>query len=213
MQVSISSHDSPCQASGYNKFTTRLEAFQLQMNTLRQNLNKGVPSTSSQNQINSILVFFKIAGTTFSLSSIKHIPDNVWILDTSATSHMCCNKNFMHNVHSLDTPLAVKFPDSFYSYTYRISFHTSYFCTYYRRSTHFFFHFNLLSISKLSTQLHLDVYFTPNECYVQDQMQKKTLVLSNTIGGLYQLVNQLYSPLCQSTFSIAEATFVFTWHI
>lgn len=89
------------------------------------------------------------------MASTVDFSNNVWILDTGATSHMCCYLHHMHDVSLLPEPLHVKFPNgdqATVTHTRYVHLHTIsvvitdvlYFPT---------FTFNLLSVSKLSSQL------------------------------------------------------------
>ena len=49
------------------------------------------------------------------------------------------------------------------------------------------FKYNLLSVSKLSSQTNGSVVFTPKHCFMQDLSLKKPLVLGSFCAGLYLL--------------------------
>lgn len=123
--------------------------------------------------------------------SSTHIPANSWVLDTGAMNHMCCNINYMHSVQLLESPLHVKFPTGEQAVVTHIGsvylHHLSLSITevFYIPS----FTFNLLYVSKLSTQLQSTILFTSTTYYLRDQCQKKGLVLGNILDSLYQLLN------------------------
>ena len=151
-----------------------MEALQSQMHTLMQCFNDshGSSSTSTSVPPNSgqYSLAAHIAGTAFSLSSSVQIPHNVWVLDTEATNHMCCNSTYMSNITALSEPLTVKFPngqDALVTHRGSVYLHLlSVTITYVLFVPSFTF--NLLSVSKLSSQIQSIIHFTSTSCYVQD---------------------------------------------
>lgn len=45
--------------------------------------------------------------------------------------------------------------------------------------------YNMISISKLTTELKLNIAFTDNGCYIQDMKRQKTLWIGEAKEGLY----------------------------
>lgn len=177
----------------------QMEVLQNQMQTLMQCFTNKKPQshltvTSSQpvqhqfsSGVQGVSNFSgNIACTAYSLSSTVCISDNVWILDTRVTNHMCCDLSHMHEVKPIINPFSVIFPNgeqALVTHSGSVLLHSIsiflldvlYIPT---------FTFNLLSISKLSSQIQSKIWFQSNSCYLQDQSQKKTLVLGN-LGGVY----------------------------
>lgn len=189
-----SNNSSKTQFGSNSALTTQMEVLQNQMNTLTQCFTNKPQSPFVQNQSTPPGAYSfsgNIAGTAYSLSSSLCITDNVWILDTGATNHMCCNLTHMHDVQTIVNPYSVTFPNgeqAFVPHLGSVMLHSISLVLHdglYIPS----FTFNLLSISKLSSQLYSKVWFESNSCYLQDQSQNKALVLGNMVGGLYQLIN------------------------
>lgn len=73
-----------------------------------------VPSQNISNQsagVSSFTFPSTVAGTAYSLNSAIIFSEHVWILDTGATNHMCCYITHMHDVHPIDSPFNVHFPN------------------------------------------------------------------------------------------------------
>lgn len=103
------------QVSGSNtsvntQMQAQMEALQTQMQTLMESLHKD-KTTSSVSQSSPYNFSANITGTAFSFQSSVAIANNVWIIDTGATNHMCCSLDFMHDIVLLDPHLSVNFPN------------------------------------------------------------------------------------------------------
>ena len=61
------------------------------------------------------------------------------------------------------------------------------------------FPFNLISISKLSRDLHYVLTFSHNSITLQDQSKGKTICIGNELQGLFHLSSPLCSNACTST--------------
>lgn len=112
-----------------------------------------------------------IACTTFSLFSSTQLLPHTWIPHTGATNHMCCAFSSMHNIHSLFFPLTVKFPNEENATVTHVG-------VVWLHPLFIFipevlliptYAFNILSISKLSTQVNSTILFISSECYLHDQ--------------------------------------------
>lgn len=121
-------------------------------------------------------------------SNISH---HVWVLDTGATNHMCCSLSHMHDLKTLSTPITVNFPNGNTALVTQIGSVLIQPISIVLSDVLYIpsFSFNLISISKLSAELNAPIYFTSNECIVQDQHQKKGWVLGKHLDGLYQFQN------------------------
>ena len=189
----------------------KMESLQQQMQTLMQCFQKGSSVPSGTSTTNPFGFSQNIAGTAISLLSNVILPTNVWILDTGATSHMCCNPGLMHDIKPLTDSLSVKFPDG---NTALVTHSGSVFLTPLSLViTNVLlipsFHFNLISIGSLSSQIHSKIFFTATQCLVQDPVQMKELVLGNFIDGLYQLVS---APTPLPVLSAISPTSMTIWH-
>lgn len=190
--------------------STKVDELQTQIKSLMQCFNNNSPSTPATDSTPFSLATH-IAGTTFSMASSMHISPHTWVIDTGATNHMCCNLSVMQDVKILHIPLQVKFPNG---QTVKVTHVGSVFIhplsILLSNVLHIpVFNFNLLSVSSLATQTHSTVCFTSTDCYLQDQYQKKGLVLGNIVGGLYQLSNL---PHMSSAFSATQSSVFSLWH-
>ena len=90
-----------------------LEQFQQQMAQLSHMVSNLTSSSSSVASATPEDHVSSIAGLAFSMMS--YIPaelKNVWIIDSGASSHMCCNINLMTNITLLHTLIHVALPNS-----------------------------------------------------------------------------------------------------
>ncbi|XP_074362173.1 uncharacterized protein LOC141702369 [Apium graveolens] len=178
------------QETSNASFSKQMETLQSQMNVLMQNFQRtSNPVQGPQNQFT--FGQHNIKGTFFSYTTISANSQNIWVLDTGAINHMCCNPVLMHNIALLSCPLTVKFPTGDSALVTHIG-------SVYLESVYLVvndvlyipsFKFNLLSISKLSLQHKYNIYFTPNKCILQKSADDKQLVLGILVDGLYQLVS------------------------
>ena len=84
------------------------------------------------------------------------------------------------------------------------------------------FRYNLLSVSKLASQLNGYVIFSPRHCFLQALSLKKPLVLGEYYAGLYLLKTQSFTSLvnddtsaiaCHSSFCNVGLVSGGTWHV
>ena len=156
----------------------------VQLNTEAQGINQA-PSSA----------FTSFAGITLhryrqNLCLLSSLVDwnNIWIIDTGASDHMCHNKALFTAFFSLTTPIAVTLPNGkkeivTHSGTVIVTQDLVLHGVFYIPN----FKYNLLSVSKLSSQDGSIVFFTPKYCIMQAPLVKKPQVLGELIGGLYLL--------------------------
>jgi len=65
------------------------------------------------------------------------------------------------------------------------------------------FHFNLLSVSKLTRQLSSNIMFTPTTCLVQDNLKRSSMVLGKEHSRLYYLLKDPYYELRSLPLTVA----------
>ena len=107
------------------------------------------------------------------LSSISNW-ENTWIVDTGASDHMCHNKDLFISLEVLVVPHLVNLPNG----TFMTVTHVGTVMinnTLVLRGVFYIpgFKYNLLSVSKLSTQHNFLVVFTPEYCIVQAPSMKR----------------------------------------
>ncbi|WOH00662.1 hypothetical protein DCAR_0520035 [Daucus carota subsp. sativus] len=128
-----------------------------------------------------------IAGLAFSMMS--YIPtdlQNFWIIDSGASSHMCCNITLMTDITVLHTPMHVALPNSQSIVVHKIgSVHLS--PSLVIKDVLYIpsFHCNLLSVSRLTQQSSIGITFTSSQCLFQVQDQLHILATGVECGGLY----------------------------
>ncbi|KAK8272656.1 hypothetical protein V6Z12_D11G348900, partial [Gossypium hirsutum] len=154
------------------------------------------------NKESSVQAVAQMAGTS-SNSSLIH-----WILDTGASNHMT------HAFNSLIHPIAcannsfVKLPTGHTATVthvgnYNLTPHHTLRDVLYVPS----FHFNLLSISKLTKDLNCFVSFYPTFCILQDLCSGRMMGIGKEHDGLYILLPQPSSPHISSLVSFPVKSF------
>lgn len=128
----------------------------------------------------------KFSGHTVYHASLEDFSS--WILDSGATNHMTPHKHLLHNIQPLLSPSLVTLPNG---YNVRVTSFGSLllFSDIILHNVLLVpsFHYNLISIHQLSTQLNTSVLFTNSTCYMQDPFLKSPLVIGKVDHGLYIL--------------------------
>ncbi|XP_074382518.1 uncharacterized protein LOC141724320 [Apium graveolens] len=111
MQITAASSASESHGttSKSSNWTAQMAALQQQMNTLMHHLS--AKGSSSPTASPSFSYGHNVACTTFSLSSISTLSPHVWILDTGATNHMCCDVTAVHDVKAFPESISANFPN------------------------------------------------------------------------------------------------------
>ena len=109
-------------------------------------------------------------------------------MDTGASDHMCHNKDLFVNLEALARPNTVTLPNGnslkvTHAGTISINHSLTLQGVFYIPS----FRYNLLSVSKLSSQLSCFVVFTPKCCLMQTPSMRRPQVLGELHAGLYLL--------------------------
>ena len=168
-------------------WNTQMEVLQSQMNSLKQSFSQGnfsgFPASSSSlaygNNVvtvpntmpSSFLTQNNIEGTTYCLMYVSALNTDVWILDTGAKNHMCCNSTDLQDLTPLSEPITVKFPNGD---TSLVTHNGSVFLKHIVVTIPEVllvpsFKFNLLSIRKLASQTKSLICFNGTECLMQGQ--------------------------------------------
>ncbi|KAF7842470.1 UBN2_3 domain-containing protein [Senna tora] len=151
-----------------------------------QRLGKGKLSTSKDEQVH-FAYLHEFVGNLKDYKNLKSL-NSCWIIDTGATSHMCCNKMLMHDCNPLVTPKTVHLPDKTTKLIHSIGKVTLQ--NNLVLNNVFFmptFGYNLLSVHKLIKDTNVYVTFFPSHCLIQDQRSSRILAKGAAIGSLYYL--------------------------
>ena len=174
----------------------------------------GSSSSSSENP--SVASFNGTVLTSSSHSS--SISSSSWILDTGATHHVCCSLKFFHSYTSVHNSF-VTLPTGVHTTVTHVG--TVYLSPFLILHNVLFvpsFHFNLLSVSALTTSLNCIVTFLSNSCLIQDHSQETMIRTGNKCGNLYYLsLNSCNSspscnPSCNSFAAINKNTTTLSIH-
>ncbi|XP_071714667.1 uncharacterized protein [Rutidosis leptorrhynchoides] len=144
---------------------------------------------------------------------ISHLT-NAWVIDSGATDHVSTSLNLMHNIQHYSKPIYVTLPNGHNTKVTQygsvninsaITIHDVFYIP--------SFSYNLLSVSKMSNHLPLDILFTPLSCYFQDH--NKRIAHGTLCNGLY-VIQQTASPsshiINQSTTNSSSTSSALLWH-
>lgn len=118
----------------------------------------------------------------------SHANGDPWILDSGATNHMTPHKHLLHDIIPLVKPFLVTLPNG---YKVKVittgSLHPRHDITLLNVLRVPSFHFNLISIHQLITQLNCIAVLTKFHCSLQGPSLKRSLVIGKAAGRLYYL--------------------------
>lgn len=164
-----------------------LEQLQHQISSMNQMMilmmNKKAGFTSPEDQVHSM------EGMAYCLNtSMPYYLCQLWIVDTGASHHMCCNKDLLTDIISLTKPFQVALPNKqlisiTHSGVVHLNEHIILSNVLYVPE----FHCNLLSVSKLTQDSNCFVNFFSHNCVFQDQTREKVLATGEHHDGLYYL--------------------------
>jgi len=112
----------------------------------------------------------------------------VWIVDSGASDHMVSDRSLLSNLKLLDTPILITLPNGNklkvtqygdLKIGHSLTLHNTLFVPY--------FHFNLLSVKRLSEQFKCEVVFSEHGCFLQGPSLKRPLEVGKVAQGLYIL--------------------------
>ena len=148
---------------------------------------KGTTEVSAE-QLNSFAHFAGMVGNSSHSNiccTVNNSPCGSWIVDTGASDHMSYNPQLFTHLHTLNTPIHITLPDgSHKTVTHagsvtlcpQINLHNILYVPEFK--------FNLISVSKLLTDLHLTALFTPHQCTFQDLSTRKPVAIAPVDSGL-----------------------------
>ncbi|KAK9664574.1 hypothetical protein RND81_14G052800 [Saponaria officinalis] len=144
-------------------------------------------SAAPPSTLDSSSMSANFAGNTFSSVFSTKMRDT-WILDSGATDHMCSNKSLFSVLTPLPKPFTISLPNGQFvtidsvgevPISPNITLANVLFVP--------CFHFNLLSVAKLTKQCNSTIVFTPDACLLQDSSLKRPLTLGRNYKDLYTL--------------------------
>lgn len=143
---------------------------------------------ASANFVGTLPLSSCIRNVSYGACMISKVDEHIWVIDSGATDHMTSNKELLFDIQPLTTPFLVSLPNG---YKVKVT------CT---RSLHFLsftlhhvlyipsFHYNLISVSKLISQLDCIVLFTKSSCILQAPSMKRPVEVGKLENGLYKLL-------------------------
>lgn len=129
------------------------------MNHMMQLMNSG-------HHISSLSLEDDLAGLTItSFTFFAYLSSQSWIINIGANDYMCAYITLMHSVETLPHPVYIFLPTQVKILVHKVgsvvltpelTIHNVFFVP--------SFHYNLLSISKLTKESNFEVLFLPNKC-------------------------------------------------
>jgi len=184
----------------------------------QQNLEDPAPHT----QINQVGTFSadEIPNTEHSstckfLSSLSVIKES-WIIDSSATNHVCHNLNIF-TIYTKIKPVLISLPNGqtvYATYYGLIRFSDKFYLSNVLYVPHF--QLNLIFVSKLTYQLKCTLTFTSTHCIIHDNLTQERIGTVKTIVGLYLVTtfpaSSRSKPHCFAPFINCNITNKTPWH-
>lgn len=136
----------------------------------------------------------------------------LWILDSGASDHVCPYIHFFSTYKKIN-PITVKLPNGVVLYAHYSGsiFLNSDFCLH--DVLHIpDFHFNLISVSKLTHTLHCNLIFSSNSRVIQDLASKRTIGHADVHHNLY-LIQHTPTPLFNNTQLLSNTVFNSVTHV
>ncbi|KAL2232986.1 UNVERIFIED_CONTAM: hypothetical protein Sindi_1478600 [Sesamum indicum] len=123
------------------------------------------------------------ASNTSTITNVYIHSPKPWIIDSGASTHMCCDFKSVKRYKRLKTPTYIKLPDG----TKREVIYKGIIQLYKEINLNEVlyvpsFKHNFLSVSKMCHDNPLRVSFTNNECLIQDSQTMKAIALSKLVG-------------------------------
>ena len=168
--------------------------YQILVDLFKQSQNNVETNNAGQAQVNQIGSFstdfsHKVAdassiGKLLSYHNLQYLK-SCWILDSEATDHFCISlTNFVS--YKCIKPVLINLPNGnkvFAHYSRTIVSNYKFYLTNVLYVPQF--SFNLISVSKNSSNLNCRLIFSSNKCVIQDIVTSKRIGIANTIAGLY----------------------------
>lgn len=127
------------------------------------------------------------------LCLLAHDNASKWIIDSGASDHMCCDLKMFHdyrnlneNDHNITIPNGTKVGVKCIG-TMILSNGVRLCGVLYVPD----FHFNFISVQKLTKDTGYQIVFTTNECFIQDHLMNKSWILGKIQHGLYYVESHL----------------------
>ena len=129
-----------------------------------------------------------------------------WILDSGASDHMSFDEKALHDLCLFERPVTVSLPNGHkvqVTHHGKLRLNDSVELSHVLLVPHF--KFNLLSVKKLTKQLHCHVIFTENLCILQGPSLKRPVAIGKEDFGLYILDQKLVTKMSEC---LLESSFV-----
>jgi hypothetical protein len=121
-----------------------------------------------------------------------------WLIDSGANDHICSSLDWFSSYYKIK-PIHVNLPNGnslVVSYAGNVHFSPHLYITNVLYSSDF--RLNLISVSKLCTNLSCTVKFSTSNCVTQEVTSKRTIGLGDQADGLYRLVVNGAHPVMPS---------------
>lgn len=113
---------------------------------------------------------------------------DTWIMDSGASSHICCNIKLMHDIKTLATPQSIYLPNGAMQQIFETG--TVHLARGITLTEVFFvptFTHNLISTYQLTSALKVRCVFLPSHCLIQRMDNDHILCMGKSVGRLYVL--------------------------
>lgn len=187
MQVSANTTATGSQSTESGS-STSIEQLQQQVSQMAQLMTMYMsqkPTSTPEDHVTHLnMAGLAYSMLTYSSSTMK----SLWIIDSGASNHMCCDISLLTDIHIIATPIHIALPNKqlltvsqvgTVEFTPQLILHQVLYVPQ--------FTCNLLSVSKFTSDSSMSVNFTPTDCVFQDQNQGKVLATGIEQDGLYYL--------------------------
>ena len=125
--------------------------------------------------------------THFALSCVSSGPGRPWILNSGASDHICSSLD-LFSFYKRIKPIIVKLPNGS-SVQAQFDGTVHFTSTFYLVNVLFIhnFSYNLISISKLTSNLHCSLIFTSTRCFIQEMRSSRMIGSAKHLNGLYYM--------------------------
>ena len=200
--ASIQSSQSPQTSLNESSFTPSISVDQY--NYLMEVLKNQAPDSSITSGITDLETNYQanLAG----IVSLFSCSNSQWIIDSGATDHICNNLNSFSDFKSFTGSIII--PNGKRVHIHHIgTIILNSNITLHNVLHAPDFHFNLLSVTKLCSDLSSTIYFTHNSCFIQGHSLKEPpTLLGNLADGLYKVKNYLASQFSHSAHTAHTST-------
>ena len=164
--------------------TLTVDQYNQLLSLLGQHDTQSIPTTEANNDDNTCL----LAGKSCFLS----VTNSTWIIDSGATNHMCCDlslfKSYTTVSDNIDNTITIP-NGNLIKIAHKGTVILSPELTLSNVLHVPAFNFNLISVTKLCSDMHCSLTFLNNCCSVQGPSLRRPILLGKLVQGLYHLVD------------------------